>query len=51
MSWHNINLGMNIILFNFIMMENGLLLVSDGVYEDCLEQVIQTKLKPGTTKE
>lgn len=46
MSWHNINLGMNIILFNFIMMENGLLLVSDGVYE-----VIQAKLKPGTTKE
>lgn len=39
MSWHNINLGMNRILFNFIMKENG------------LDQVIQAKLKPDTTKE
>ena len=36
---------------SFIDEENGLLLVSDGVCEDCLDQVIQTKLKPGTTKE
>lgn len=39
MSWHNINSGMNRILFNFIMKENG------------LDQVIQAKLKPDTTKE
>ena len=39
MSWHNISLGMARILFNFIMMENG------------LDQVIQAKLKPDTTKE
>ena len=39
MSWHNINLGMHRILFNFIMKENG------------LDQVIQAKLKPDTTKE
>ena len=39
MSWHNINLGMTRILFNFVMKENG------------LDQVIQAKLKPGTTKE
>lgn len=39
MSWHNINLGMTRILFNFIMKENG------------LDQVIQAKLKSDTTKE
>lgn len=39
MSWHNINLGMTRILFNFIMKEN------------VLDQVIQAKLKSDTTKE
>ncbi len=39
MSWHNINLRMTRILFNFIMKENG------------LDQVIQAKLKSDTTKE
>ena len=39
MSWHNINLGINRILFNFIMKKNS------------LDQVIQAKLKPDTTKE
>lgn len=39
MSWHNINLGMTRILFNFIMKKNS------------LDQVIQAKLKPDTTKE
>lgn len=39
MSWHNIKSGMNRILFNFMMKENS------------LNQVIQAKLKPDTTKE